>query len=130
MKDVKALKVIIPIIPTNRLLSLMGKADSDLCSFCGTEAENLYHLFWECAVTSTFILEVERVVLSKQFFFSKEDFLLGYGKGGCHPYNFLILHMKYFIFDSKRNNRKPNINDFSISLKPLLREQDLIAVES
>ena len=36
------------ILSTNTFLSKIGVADSQLCSFCGEELEELVHLYWSC----------------------------------------------------------------------------------
>lgn len=100
------------ILPTNRLLSLMGKVDSSLCSFCEKEVETLDHLFWGCTYTSQFILDVELKLLNDQFVFSKEDIFFGFQNDKCHPYNFLILHIKYYIFNKKRQKALPDLEEF------------------
>lgn len=105
------------IITTDRLLNAMGKCDSDLCTFCETASESIEHLFWECSVVASFILDVESQFLKNQFFFSKQDIFLGYGEGLCHPYNFLILHLKFFIYECKGHGGKPTIDDFFYKFK-------------
>lgn len=66
------------ILPTSRLLFLMGKINSNMCSFCKIEEENLDHLFWGCSYSSKFILDVEIKFLHRQFVFSKDDIFFGY----------------------------------------------------
>ena len=105
------------IIPTSKLLFSMGKSDSDLCSFCGIATESIEHLFWECSHTASFILDVEGLILKKQFCFSKQTFFFGYGNSPNHAYNFLILHMKYYIFDCKRKDRNLSVDDFFFRFK-------------
>ena len=90
----------------------MGKVDSNLCSFCDKEVETLDHLFWGCAYTSQFILDVELKFLNDQFVFSKEDIFFGFQNDKCHPYNFLILHLKYYIFNKKRQKALPDLEEF------------------
>ena len=108
------------ILPTNRLLSLMGKTDDIYCTFCKTEVETIDHLFWECRFTSCFILDAEYMFLKKQFFFSKRDYYFCYGSSR-HPYNFLTMHMKKYIFDCKLKKKKPFINDFFYHFKFSIR---------
>lgn len=71
-------KFIHRIVPTNRLLSLMGKVDSPLCTFCAIHDESLDQLFWDCPYTSSFILDTEGRLLNRQFFFSKKIFPFTY----------------------------------------------------
>ena len=39
---------------TNAFLFRIGATESDLCSFCSEEPENLLHLFWQCRVSNSF----------------------------------------------------------------------------
>ena len=114
------------ILPTNRLLYLMGKNDSELCTFCQGEVESIGHLFWDCVYTSTFILDVEQRFLHKQFVFSKQDIFFGYQYRLCHPYNFLILHLKYYLFSCKLQCIKPNVNNFYYKFKFLIHTEKFI----
>ena len=41
-------------LPTNSFLYKIAVKDNDLCSFCKEETDTLFHLFWECKVTSHF----------------------------------------------------------------------------
>lgn len=62
------------------------------------------------------------------FSFSKEDFVFRFGKGTVHPYNFLILHMKYFIFNCKINGCKPRFDNFFYKFKFTLTVEKNISV--
>ena len=75
--------------------------DNPRCSFCGRFDETILHLFWECSIVSSFILDVEQTIFARQFMFSKKDILFGYNMSLNHPYNFFIFHLKYFIFNVK-----------------------------
>ena len=108
------------ILPTNRLLSFMGKTDSSLCTFCGTDDESIEHLFWACSITAEFILEVERLILLNQFVFSQREFFFSY-RNANHPYNFLALYMKQFIFDCKLQKKQPVANEFYYKFKFVLK---------
>ena len=41
-------------LATNSFLKKIGIKETDLCTFCKSEVENLIHLFWYCRVTSQF----------------------------------------------------------------------------
>ena len=47
-------------LATNSFLKKIGIKESDLCTFCKTEAESLIHLFWSCGVTSIFWQEFKQ----------------------------------------------------------------------
>ena len=112
------------ILPTNRLLTLMGKVNSNMCSFCDKEVETLNHLFWACSYTSKFILDVELKVLKRQFFFTKDDIFFGFRNQSSHPYNFLIVHLKYYIFSKKMQEKLPEIDEFYYKFKFALQVEE------
>jgi len=41
-------------LATNDFLNKIGIKDNDICTFCRTEKETLFHLFWSCCKTSCF----------------------------------------------------------------------------
>ena len=47
-------KLLLRILPKNRLLRLMKIRQSDLCSFCDKETKTISHLFWECESAARF----------------------------------------------------------------------------
>ena len=47
-------------LATNSFLKKIGIKQSDLCTFCKTEAESLIHLFWSCGVTAIFWQEFKQ----------------------------------------------------------------------
>ena len=104
----------------------MRKRDNAVCTFCSTERKTTEHLFWPFYVTSSFILDVELALLGKQFVFSKEDIFFGYKLLQTHPYNFLIYHLKFFIFQAKLNCEAPNVPKFLQNFKFKLQVEKLL----
>ena len=41
-------------LATNDFLNKIGIKENDICTFCRTEKESLFHLFWSCSETSFF----------------------------------------------------------------------------
>ena len=41
-------------LATNDFLNKLGIRENDICTFCRTEKESLFHLFWSCSETSCF----------------------------------------------------------------------------
>ena len=41
-------------LATNDFLNKIGIRENDICTFCRTEKESLFHLFWSCSETSCF----------------------------------------------------------------------------
>ena len=96
-------KLLLRILPTNRLLRLMKIRQSGLCSFCDKETESISHLFWECESVLRFwnnlsLLVSESNVLRLDF--NQRNILLGISKG-LLSVNYLILVGKYYIYKCK-----------------------------
>ena len=81
------------LLGSNRLLALMGKTDSSLCTFCKIETETLEHLFWDCYIISSFLLDCEQLFFGRQFILTKSDFLFGYHLILDHPMNFFYFKL-------------------------------------
>ena len=93
-------KLLLRILPTNKLLRLMKIGQSDLCSFCDKETESISHLFWECESVLRFwnslsLLVSETNVLRINF--NQRNILFGIWKG-LLSVNYLILVGKYYIY--------------------------------
>ena len=93
-------KLLLRILPTNRLLRLRKIRQSNLCSFCDKETESISHLFWECESVLRFwnslsLLVSETNVL--QIDFNQRNILFGISKG-LLSVNFLILVGQYYIY--------------------------------
>ena len=105
----------------------MGKSDTPLCTFCHIEEEDIEHLFWECHITASFLLDTEQLFFGKQFVLSKRDFFFGVNSFNFHPMNFFILYCKHYIFSCKFDNSKPNCNQFFHKMQFILRVEEYIA---
>lgn len=95
----------------------MNKTDNPRCNLCGQREETIEHLFWECNVSSNFILDVEQRIFNRQFVFSKRDIFFGYEILPKHPLNFLIFHIKYYIFQKKLQNDSLIVDEFVYKFK-------------
>ena len=76
------------------------------CTFCGCPEDTIEHVFGGCQtiVLSNFILDVEQRILGRQFIVRTADVFFGYKLKPSDPLNFLIFHLKYYIF-SKENEQ-------------------------
>ena len=116
------------ILGTNRRLYLMKLKESPLCSFCKTHEETIEHLFWNCHIVSSFLLDVESMFVGRCFVFSKEDIFFGFKQLLKHPFNFLIYHSKFYIFQCKQENKVPNIFEFEKKFKFALEVEKKISM--
>lgn len=63
------------------------------------------------------ILDIELKVIGQNFTLSKKDLMFGYNLQLQHPYNFLILHLKYYIYGRRCANKELIPREFLYKLK-------------
>ena len=114
------------ILGTNSYLFRLHLRNDSLCSFCGIEDESIDHLFWNCEVVSNFILDVELSFLGRIFVFSKQDIFFGYKLLSKHPYNFLIFHLKYYLYGKKLDSEPPLLIEFTHKFRFALQVEKYI----
>ena len=112
------------ILPTCRYLFLCKIVDSPQCSFCDSEEETLYHLFWECQYVNIFWNELLRLMSTKcpilnNFSFTEQLVLLGTQKNvkTDSVMDFVILLAKYFIYKCKWTKSIPTTQPFLVFLR-------------
>ena len=115
------------ILGTNYLLYRMHLSSTPLCSFCNAADESIIHIFWECPLISSFILDVERAVFGRQFFFSRTDILFCYKFIAKHPFNFLIYYLKHYIFTKRTESESLCCNEFLYKFKFVLKVEKYIS---
>ena len=64
------IRIIHRIIATNRSLKWMKVSNSELCSFCKEETENIEHLFWGCDIVMNFWRQLIDVLKGQSQVFS------------------------------------------------------------
>ena len=104
----------------------MGKIVSPICSFCKMGTKTMEHLFWDCYVTSSFLLNTEQFFFGRQFILTRKDFFFGYNLVIEHPMNFFILHCKYYVYNLKINETLPKSNEFFYKMKFILKVETYI----
>ena len=112
-------KLLLRILPTNRLLRLMKIRQSDLCSFCDKETESISHLFWECESVLRFWNSLSLLVSESNILridFNQRNILFGISKG-LLSVNYLILVGKYYIYKCKWLGIIPKTKGFIQYLK-------------
>lgn len=100
------------IISTNTFLYKIGIAASALCTFCNNEAEDLFHLYWTCPITSNFWKSFQTWILEKTnevFHLTAVDVF--FGKTDTRQVvNLLISLAKFHIHKRRLNGSLPNLN--------------------
>ena len=121
-------KILHRILGTKDYLFKIGYINSNLCSFCRDECEDIPHLFWSCRVTTQFWIDVQRMLFKKHFILTLKDVILGILDFENQMFNFVILHGKNYIFNAKINNQNLDVNAFKRILKDIYRLERFIAI--
>ena len=74
-----------PALATNDCLNITDIRENDICTFCRTEKESLFHLFWSCSQMSCFLqgfMEwlAENQITKIQHFHSRYNTELAWGR--------------------------------------------------
>ena len=109
-------KFLFRIIATNKRLFKYGLKVSNLCDFCSMNIETQEHLFWQCEVIQELWNKLQRYLNQRNVNvnFNLENISLGLtdGNENNQTVNFILMLTKYYIFQMKNRNQKPNINGF------------------
>ena len=102
----------------NTSLLSEGIRQSDLCTFCKTEAESLIHLFWCCRVTSLFWQEFKQWIATNHE--TAINDLSSATVLGLKPYAFNkkicghFLLARYYIWISRTQEKTLSLDNFLI----------------
>ena len=111
------------IIVTNKLLVKLGKKDSSNCTFCDSEEETIYHLFWECRKVKDLLHRIENIFVDNNvpIHFSNRTFLFGVldRKKASKPYNNIIMSTKCYIYRCRCLNTRLSLMGLIHDLKTL-----------
>ena len=105
-------------LSTNSFLKKIGIRQSDLCTFCKTEAESLIHLFWSCRVTSLFWQELKQWIATNHE--TAINDLRSATVLGLKPYAFNkkicghFLLARYYIWISRTQEKTLSLDNFLI----------------
>ena len=100
-------KILHKYLPTNRLLYLMNKIDSDRCTFCFLYSQTILHLFCQCLPVRSLWFALQnkiKMTLGIDTDFSEKTIIFGmFKKSNLDMYdkiNKIIVYVKYYIFRS------------------------------
>ena len=104
-------------LATNTFLEKINLIDNNLCSFCQREKETLIHLFWNCAVTSSFWQDFKNWLLKENpllLFDLSPSLVIGLKpqplKNKYHYFSFLVA--RFFIWTCRIRGQCPKIEGF------------------
>ena len=123
-------KILHRYLAVNKLLKKMGIVNSELCTFCNLEIEDIQHFFWNCSRLTTFWNEFQNCILRNSFDLNARDIILGFVDIDKIKYNFILLFAKYYIYNCKWDNSKPNYMVFVRIMKTYKDTENFIAVKN
>ena len=113
-------------LATNDFLNKIGIRENDICTFCTTEKESLFHLFWSCSETSCFWqgfmkwLAENQIKLKSNIF--TPDIIIGLRSdtlSNTKQY-FYFLAARYYIWSCKTKEELRKIERFPSYLSSLV----------
>ena len=110
---------------TNSRVNKFKPSVSPLCSYCGTDVENISHLYFVCALVKTFWFDIQGWLnqLSVIFPLNINYILFGYEKEpSSSRINLIILIAKRYIWTNKFNSTPLSLIAFQNLLKSKLSE--------
>ncbi len=114
-------KVIHRFIATNSYLKKVKIKDSDLCDHCGSAAEDILHLFWECDYAHTIWLQLKTWLLPvydiSELLTAKNVVFGVQTTSHTRLINHLFLITKWHMYSSKYQNCKPTFNTLYQTIK-------------
>ena len=123
-------KILHRYLAVNKLLAQIGIVDSDLCSFCKREKEDIQHFFWDCTELVSFWQNIQTHMLKNSVHLDMRNVVLGLFDIENSKFNFVILHAKYYIYKCKWDESKPNYNVFIKILKTCKDTEKMIALKN
>ena len=113
------LRIVHRIIGTNIVLKQMGEKENEMCTFCGSERENIQHLFWRCNISNTFWQSLQKLFhekcqIAERLQFTEKLILFGLDINTVtdHVFDEILLVAKYYLFKCKYDNRLPLLSNF------------------
>ena len=107
------------ILTTNRSASKFIQDQNDKCEFCKVHSETIHHLFLKCGITRRFWTDLSNMLNANNTHGLKttlDDTLILFGETQEQykntTLNFLLILAKHFIYKSKVQKTKPNLQHF------------------
>ena len=108
-------KILNSILFTNAKLCKIGFKDSDRCSFCETEPENLHHLLFLCNHSRLFWSTFERYWLSltnEKLHLSLQDVIVGIiPSQNSSPFKLFYYHRKIAFIGLQKKSQAPGLSE-------------------
>ena len=108
-------QIIMGTLKTNRIISKFVPNISSMCSFCGVEIETISHLFYDCRIVRTFLVQmydyfatiwrdIGNVPAKKDLLFGNRNEMI------FSTSNLLCLYVKYYIWKTRCSGKNLSFN--------------------
>ena len=121
------------ILVTNKSLLLWKLKDSDLCTFCETEIESIYHLLWGCTYSKSLWSKLFEWIQSKtdmNISYSVEEIFFGITMDNMQFLNCLFVITKQYIYSSRCLNIRPNFEQLVSKINYNMAVEKYIAIKN
>ena len=117
-------KIVTRTVTTKTFLYITNIAENNTCTFCSSEVETIYHLFWECPVTQTLIQNISREIYDKykiNFQHNKQSWF--FPQDIDELQTLVITLTKAVIYKAWSNNEKPSLSHMINSLRSEIQKE-------
>ena len=122
-------RLVMRILTTNTFLFLIGRSENDRCTFCADAPETLEHLFLTCRHAKKYWRDIISYLL-KHHIDQPTEHQKMFGKENSSIINHIVTLAKYIIYDSRRNEARPNFAHFETCLKFDFETERHIAIKN
>ena len=127
------IKINYRILVSNSILKEMGISTSNLCNFCQTEKDSIFHYLWHCQYTQIFwnnLLQClhEKCQNTTRLTFSPTLILFGQDKNTKTDdgFDFILIQAKFFVYKCRINKLKPTSQLFLKELQWIYKTDKLV----
>ena len=121
------------ILVTNKTLCEWKIKEQNLCSFCNSETETIYHLLWGCTITQELWREVFQWLREKtqvDIIFTSKEILFGIENNMFLMHDAIFIFVKQYIYAARCRNSLPNINEIMNIIKYNVQVEKYIATKN
>ena len=109
---------------TNSIMKDVGVVENNVCNFCLTEKDTIFHFMCQCEHAQSFWVRFEMCLKEKSFNCARSSMNIAFILFGQDSktrtdegFDFILLHAKFFVYECRLNKLKPTLEAFINNLK-------------